>query len=117
MTWEPNRPAHVTQTQRLACFRRDLWQCQGCGWQSPRRDGRDLNADHVRNLASGGARSLTNLQTLYTPCHDAKTSAEALAGKRRAQRPRPIHPADVLGGYGMGAYTGGGNSTPSPSRW
>lgn len=80
----------------MRCFRRDHWTCQSCGYESPRRDGRDLHADHVRNLAAGGARTLENLQTLCVPCHKAKTQVESKAGRRIIVRRRPpVHPSDV----------------------
>jgi 5-methylcytosine-specific restriction enzyme A len=93
--WGPGRPKHVTASQRQACLRRDDWTCQACGYRG-QRDGRDLIADHIVNLAAGGARTLENLQTLCHRCSGIKTQAEARAGRRRHKRARPIHPADLL---------------------
>lgn len=37
--------------------------------------------DHIVNLASGGSDERGNKQALCTPCHDAKTLAEASRGR------------------------------------
>ncbi len=50
--WGHGRPRHTTPKLRRECFQRDNWTCQGRGYEG-RRDGRDLHADHVRNLARG----------------------------------------------------------------
>ena len=79
------------------CLHRDQFTCQRCGHQG-RRDGRDLHADHVIAVTQGGSNTLDNMMTLCIPCHQVKSQAEAMAGRRevRAIRPRPRHPADTL---------------------
>lgn len=39
--------------------------------------------DHIKPLAEGGLDELSNTQGLCTDCHDAKTAAESLRGRRR----------------------------------
>lgn len=39
-----------------------------------------LQVDHVVPFAAGGTHELSNMQTLCTPCHRAKTTAEQRAG-------------------------------------
>ena len=97
MAWKPNHNTRsVPHALQQACFRRDNWVCQGCGYVGRQRRG-DLHADHIHNRARGGTDTLENLQTLCDDrCHRAKTQAEAREGKRRhLRKPRP-HPADRL---------------------
>jgi 5-methylcytosine-specific restriction endonuclease McrA len=57
---------------RLACKRRDNFRCVKCG-----ASGR-LECDHIRRVRDAPelAFELSNLQTLCTPCHSAKTKLE-----------------------------------------
>ena len=70
--------------KRIACFTRDNWTCQDCGWRdkdacfiseliSPRR----LEADHV-SYARFGRENLDDLRTLCTDCHMKKHAMSAL---------------------------------------
>ena len=59
---------------RAAVFRRDRGLCQQC-----RRDGYVTEAtdvDHIVSKARGGADDMSNLQSLCSPCHKAKTARE-----------------------------------------
>lgn len=95
MTWDRNSNTRsVPYRLQQACFRRDRWTCQKCGYIGRQRKG-DLHADHKHNRATGGTNDLANLETLCTPCHGIKTQAEALAGRRRGKRPPRRHPADA----------------------
>lgn len=97
MTWSTNSHTRsVPYKLQQACFKRDHWTCQGCGYQGRQRKG-DLHADHIHNRAEGGQDDIGNLTTLCQPCHDGKTAAERARGTaRRSGRRRPrTHPADV----------------------
>jgi len=41
--------------------------------------------DHIRPLAEGGLDDPSNEQGLCTPCHEAKSLAESLRGRRRSR--------------------------------
>lgn len=90
MAWsrEPNRYRGVDRAQAKRIRKRDNHTCQQCG-----AAGHEV--DHKINKARGGSDADTNLQTLCTPCHDAKTHTEAAIGraKRSGRRTKPIHPA------------------------
>ncbi|WP_415043724.1 HNH endonuclease [Gordonia sp. (in: high G+C Gram-positive bacteria)] len=96
MTWDghSNTRSVPARLQR-ACFKRDHYTCQGCGYRGTRGDG-TLHADHVHNRATGGADDLDNLVTLCQPCHARKTARERAAGiaarHARRHRPTPPHP-------------------------
>jgi 5-methylcytosine-specific restriction protein A len=99
VTWSSNSGARsVPSRLQQACFKRDHWTCQGCGYVGRQYKG-DLHADHIVNRAEGGQDSLENLQTLCDDqCHPMKTAAERQRGQRRRtgrRRPR-VHPSDVL---------------------
>ena len=52
---------------------RDRYVCQVCG---TRRRARELDVDHIVEIARGGAAlEYSNLQTVCRPCHRAKTRA------------------------------------------
>ena len=54
---------------------RDRYTCQACG---VRRRARELEVDHVVEIARGGAAlDYSNLRTLCRPCHRAKSRAFA----------------------------------------
>lgn len=63
--------------------------CAGCGAAHCR-----LWLDHIRNRASGGGETIDNAQWLCTPCHDAKSAAEARAGTA-ARAARGRHPVEA----------------------
>lgn len=97
MTWPPNSSTRsVPYRLQQACFKRDHWTCQDCGYQGTPNTG-DLHADHNHNRAEGGADELTNLVTRCVPCHNTKTKQERARGiTRRTGKRRPrVHPADA----------------------
>jgi len=52
---------------------RDRYTCRLCG---TRRRARDLDVDHILEIARGGAAlEYSNLQTVCRPCHQKKTRA------------------------------------------
>jgi rubredoxin len=55
------------ERRRHAVFKRDQWECQGCGLVSESGDG--LHAHHVKPISKGGGHSLDNLLTLCGECH------------------------------------------------
>lgn len=77
---------------RQAVLARDSYTCQRCGHHDP--TGRTLEADHIVNVAAGGATHPDNGQTLCVPCHGPKSRAEAQAGRRKRpnRRAREAHP-------------------------
>ncbi|AWH14502.1 HNH endonuclease [Mycobacterium phage TChen] len=95
MTWTNKPGRSVPYKLQQACFQRDQWTCQGCGYQGRQYKG-DLHADHIHNRATGGPDDLDNLVTLCEACHQPKTQAEAKAGRARHLRPKRTHPSDLL---------------------
>ena len=69
------------QEIRAAILARDRGLCQVCA--AAGRVQLAAEVDHVRPLAEGGTDAPENLQSLCTPCHLVKSSAEAA---RRAGR-------------------------------
>ena len=59
---------------RATALKRDKHLCQVCLKQGRYIEGREV--DHIINKAQGGTDNLTNLQTICTPCHKAKTTEE-----------------------------------------
>jgi len=65
---------------RTDVLKRDRGSCQIKG---PRCVGRATEADHIVNVARGGAEfDLRNGQAVCVPCHKAKSLAEATEGRR-----------------------------------
>ncbi|MGD0256288.1 MAG: HNH endonuclease signature motif containing protein [Thermoplasmata archaeon] len=59
---------------------RDRYRCQICG---ARRRARELDVDHIVEIARGGAAlEYSNLQTVCRQCHRAKTRAFMAGGHR-----------------------------------
>ncbi len=68
---------------RVVVFRRDRYTCRICGRRRPRRE---LEVDHIREIAAGGpSLDYRNLQTLCKPCHRAKTRQFLVGRSRRNQ--------------------------------
>jgi 5-methylcytosine-specific restriction endonuclease McrA len=66
---------------------RDRYRCQICG---TRRRARDLEVDHIVEIARGGAAlEYSNLQTVCRQCHKEKTRAFVVAGGARAPASTP----------------------------
>jgi len=82
----PNWPTIRDQVRDRAAGR-----CQAHPHHAPGCDGWGAEADHI---TPGDDHSLTNLQWLSTPCHQAKTAQEAAARNRAraAMRRRPEEP-------------------------
>jgi hypothetical protein len=77
--------------RRQQAKRRAKGMCQA-KVHEPDCDGIGTECDHVQR---GDDHSLTNLQWLSTPCHMAKTKAEAAAGRAaapKAKRQPEQHP-------------------------
>jgi len=71
---------------------RDRYRCQICG---TRRRARDLDVDHILEIARGGAAlEYSNLQTVCRQCHREKTRA-FLAGARTRVAPAPLRAGEV----------------------
>jgi len=66
---------------RRAVLDRDHWRCQV---QGPRCTRKATQADHILNVANGGAEhDLNNGQAICAECHRDKTQAEAAQALRR----------------------------------
>ncbi|WP_410493588.1 HNH endonuclease [Corynebacterium tuberculostearicum] len=87
--WE-NPSGGAPYKQRKAALQRDRYQCVKCG------NAKNLEVDHIKNIASGGTHHLDNLQTLCHHCHKQKTLKEMRAGhqgrKSRGKYPAEPHP-------------------------
>ena len=68
--------------KREAVMKRDQYLCQLCKKQGRITEATEM--DHIVNVAEGGTDEESNLQALCTPCHDAKSQAEARRGMARA---------------------------------
>ena len=75
----------VSETHRIKAglIRASGNQCQGCGYQFPKRlnehqlarDQGAFELDHMVPLKRGGTNRESNLWVLCLPCHDGKTNA------------------------------------------
>jgi 5-methylcytosine-specific restriction protein A len=77
-----------TDTAEARAWRKAV--LDACGWRcqirGPRCLGRATQADHIRNVAAGGAEhDIANGQGACKPCHDEKTQREAAAGRAQAR--------------------------------
>lgn len=77
---------------RIYVKRRDRYTCAGC---RRRFRSKELEVDHIVEIARGGAAlEYTNLQTLCTQCHRAKTraylTARALGPAVESEVPSPL---------------------------
>ena len=76
---------HKWDKLRLTILQRDSYLCQPClnkGKPTPA-----TQVDHITPKASGGTDDPDNLQSICTPCHDAKTKAETAQANGHKQRP------------------------------
>jgi len=81
---------YAWQKRRALALQRDAHLCQPC-W----RDGRVTQAsevDHITPKHLDGEDDFDNLQSICTPCHKAKTQAEAKA--RQGARTGPTFDKD-----------------------
>ncbi|MFE9580548.1 HNH endonuclease [Nocardia sp. NPDC006044] len=81
----PDRYRGVSREQAARIRQRDRRTCQQCG-----RSGWQI--DRIINVAAGGTDDDTNLHVLCDSCHDAKTQAEAAAGRAKVSRNREPEP-------------------------
>lgn len=65
------------QRLRRQVFQRDGWACRHCGSVGTEQT---LELDHVIPLHDGGPDAESNMQTLCSPCHASKTTAERQRG-------------------------------------
>lgn len=86
MVWQNRRGRLIPKPLQIACFQRDHFTCQRCGYEAQRMFDGTLNADHIIPRSRGGQTVLENLQTMCVPCHKQKTRAEANAWKRKPER-------------------------------
>lgn len=100
-----------------AVKRRDGYRCRQCGYQgSAKANPADVEADHIVNVAAGGAEfDLDNGQTLCCRCHDEKSRAEAARARAAKSRRRPprVRPRGI-GSAAAGRE--GGTPSPHPRR-
>jgi len=82
--WVKAKPTKRITGRRLQAMRHSLFTreplCQEC-----KRNGKvglATQRDHIKPLAEGGADDETNEQGLCDECHEAKSLAEALRGRR-----------------------------------
>lgn len=72
---------------------RDRYTCQTCGL---RRRARELDVDHIVEIAAGGAAlEYSNLRTVCRPCHRRKTASFLRARREAAAGTAPEAPATV----------------------
>ncbi len=96
---------------RTVVLRRDRYTCRRCGRRRPRRD---LQVDHIVEIARGGAAlEYENLQTLCTGCHREKTRA-FLTGRRSGPLRRRRAPAT---GPIPGPTAAAEDDGPEPAEW
>lgn len=105
---------------RKQILRRDAGLCQPCkrlGQITPNCN----TVDHITAKAAGGSDESSNLQTICTPCHTAKTAREAQQGRdtpASAVGKPSGSGAPIVGAPGTGGQQAGGGekSSPTPLR-
>lgn len=70
--------SHRQQKRRRYLLRRDNLTCAICGRLALEQE---LEVDHIKPLAEGGADVLKNCQLACLECHSEKTQAEAQRGR------------------------------------
>lgn len=73
-SWGSGRGGRPWRRKREAILIRDHYTCRVCGLTT-----KDLEVDHVVNVAQGGTDDDGNLQAICIPCHRAKTARESAA--------------------------------------
>lgn len=76
-TWGSGRGGRPWRRKREAILIRDHYTCRVCGLTT-----KDLEVDHVINVAQGGTDDDSNLQAICIPCHKSKTAIESTAHRR-----------------------------------
>lgn len=80
------RPADWS-AQRLACLKRDKFECRGLLTNGQRCARRARYVDHVQPVAEGGVWELSNLQSLCD-VHEAEKTANDFARQRMRRHAR-----------------------------
>lgn len=70
--WGSGRGGRPWRRLKAKIHLRDEWTCQCCGIVT-----KDLELDHIVNVARGGTDDESNLQSLCVPCHKKKTQQES----------------------------------------
>ncbi|MBF7693458.1 HNH endonuclease [Acinetobacter pollinis] len=70
--WGKGRGGRPWRRLKQSIHERDNWTCCECG-----RVTHKLECDHIINTAQGGTDDESNLQSLCTDCHKAKTNKES----------------------------------------
>ncbi|EMI9071989.1 HNH endonuclease [Acinetobacter baumannii] len=70
--WGSGRGGRPWRRLKAKIHLRDEWTCQCCGIVT-----KDLELDHIVNVARGGTDDESNLQSLCVPCHKKKTLQES----------------------------------------
>lgn len=70
--WGSGRGGRAWRRLKAKIHLRDEWTCQHC-----KKVTKDLELDHIVNIAQGGTDDESNLQSLCVPCHKAKTQKES----------------------------------------
>ncbi|ABO12013.2 DNase [Acinetobacter baumannii] len=73
--WGSGRGGRPWRRLKAKIHLRDEWTCQCCGIVT-----KDLELDHIMNVARGGTDDESNLQSLCVPCHKKKTQQESRQG-------------------------------------
>lgn len=69
--------------RRYRIFKRDGFECRGCGFTPEKEDGSELHAHHVKPISEGGGHGWDNLMTLCEDCHNEVHSS----GKKPPLKP------------------------------
>lgn len=73
-SWGAGRGGRPWRRKRESILIRDNYTCRVCGLTT-----KDLEVDHIVNVAQGGTDDDGNLQAICVPCHKAKTARESAA--------------------------------------
>lgn len=73
-SWGSGRGGRPWRRKRAAILVRDNYTCRVCGLIT-----KDLEVDHIVNVAQGGTDDDENLQAICIPCHKVKTARESSA--------------------------------------
>lgn len=73
-TWGSGRGGRPWRRKRELILIRDNYTCRVCGLTT-----KDIEVDHIINVAQGGTDDEGNLQAICIPCHKAKTARESAA--------------------------------------
>lgn len=71
-SWGSGRGGRPWRRKREAILIRDNYTCRVCGLTT-----KELEVDHIINVAQGGTDDDGNLQAICIPCHKTKTARES----------------------------------------